>query len=37
MNRSFFHIGVWLAAILTMAACTTPQPMTSFTPQDLDA
>jgi OOP family OmpA-OmpF porin len=36
MNPSIFRIGFLLAVILAMIGCSTPQPMTSFTPQDLD-
>ncbi len=37
MNRSILHIGIGLTVILMMIGCSTPQPMTSFTPQDFDA
>ena len=36
MNPSIFRIGFLMAVILAMIGCTTTQPMTSFTPQDLD-
>lgn len=37
MNPSIFRIGFVMAVILAMIGCSTPQPMTSFTPEDLDA
>ncbi len=37
MNRSIFSAGLVLSVILVMIGCSTPQPMTSFTPQDFDA
>ena len=37
MNPSIYRIGFLLAVILVMIGCSTTQPMTSFTPQDLDS
>ncbi|MDJ0883508.1 MAG: OmpA family protein [Desulfobacterales bacterium] len=37
MNRSIMFVGLLLSVMLVMAGCSTPQPMTSFTPQDFDA
>ena len=37
MNRSIPFVGLVLSVMLVMAGCSTPQPMTSFTPQDFDA
>ena len=37
MNRSIPFVGLVLSVMLVVAGCSTPQPMTSFTPQDFDA
>ncbi len=37
MNRSNLFVGLVLSVTLVMIGCSTPQPMTSFTPQDLDS
>ncbi len=37
MNRSILFVGLSLSVMLVMIGCSTPQPMTSFTPHDFDA